>query len=311
VRHILILLSILLLLTFFLFSCERNKNVQTINFNRGEYVGEVEDGKPNGQGRITYKGEFKGHKYVGEWKDGLIYGKGTYTYSNGAKYVGEYKDGKKHGQGTLYYPSKGYKYEGEWKWGFRNGLGEETILLPDQSKKETVVFFKFIKFAGDVFYTKYVGGIKNGEPHGEGIGYIDGRNDYADNEIEGKIVGEWRDGKVWNAILSENLCKWDKPHLFRPRTLVEWEYGEMTKGFLLQRTGEKILGELCYQINESNLWNFIKRWCWYDEDDRGAWQSERRYFGEIDNGLPKGEGRFYEGDWPFPIDSYRDCLKDE
>ena len=86
---------------------------------------------------------------------------------------------------------------------------------------------------------------------------------------------------------------------------------ETKNRFTHPTSGEKILGELCYQINESNLWNFIKRWCWYDEDDRGAWQSRARYFGEIDNGLPKGEGRFYEGDWPFPIDSYRDCLKDE
>ena len=54
----------------------------------GKYVGEIEDGKPNGQG--TYN--FYGTKYEGEWKDGKYHGQGTLT-SLGTKYVGEWKDG--------------------------------------------------------------------------------------------------------------------------------------------------------------------------------------------------------------------------
>ena len=124
-------------------------------------------------------------------------------------------------------------------------------------------------------------------------------HDYLGKKLDVKVVGEWSDGKEWNAILTENLCKGHKPHLFKPRILVQWENGEMTKCFLFQRSGEKILGELCYQISKSNLWNFIKRWCWYDEHEWGAWyHSNRRYMGEIDNGLPTGEGEFYDGgDW--------------
>ena len=49
-----------------------------------------------------------------------------------------------------------------------------------------------------------------------------------------------------------------------------------------------------------------------DEHDWEAWRSGRRYLGEIDNGLPTGEGKFYEGDLPLPHDSYEEvCLKDE
>ena len=44
----------------------------------GEYVGEVEDGIPNGQG--------------------------THTWPDGKKYVGEWKEGKSHGQGILSLP---------------------------------------------------------------------------------------------------------------------------------------------------------------------------------------------------------------
>ena len=70
--------------------------------NHGKYVGEIENGKPNGTG------------YVGEYKNGKQHGQGTFTYPNGEKYVGEFKDGKEHGQGTLTFPDGG-KYVGEFK----------------------------------------------------------------------------------------------------------------------------------------------------------------------------------------------------
>jgi hypothetical protein len=79
----------------------------------GKYVGEIENGKPNGQGIETYP---SGSKYVGEWKDGVRNGQGTYTqyvsllYPDGRKYVGEYKNGKEW-NGTYYDNNgkKGYK----------------------------------------------------------------------------------------------------------------------------------------------------------------------------------------------------------
>ena len=86
--------------------------------NDGKYVGEIENGKPNGTGSITFP---DGQKYEGEWKDGKRNGQGTYTFRSGAKYVGEHKDGKKHGQGTYTY-TDGRKYVGEFKNGnFWNG----------------------------------------------------------------------------------------------------------------------------------------------------------------------------------------------
>jgi hypothetical protein len=43
-----------------------------------------------------------GREYVGEIKDGKYNGQGTYTFPDGKKYVGEFNDGKYHGQGTMY-----------------------------------------------------------------------------------------------------------------------------------------------------------------------------------------------------------------
>jgi len=83
------------------------------------YVGEIENGEPNGQGISTSP---DGHKYVGEFKNGKIHGQGTYTFEKGKyegfKYVGEWKDGTQQGQGTDSLPD-GSNYVGEWKDGER------------------------------------------------------------------------------------------------------------------------------------------------------------------------------------------------
>ena len=71
--------------------------------------------KENGElGYFENGDENKDRKYVGEIENGLPNGQGTYTRSDGKKCVGEYKDGKPNGQGT-YTSSNGEKYEGEWK----------------------------------------------------------------------------------------------------------------------------------------------------------------------------------------------------
>jgi len=90
-KHLLIILSIILLSSF-LTSCE----------------------KKNGPGTETYE---DGSSYVGVFKDDKPNGKGTYTYPDGDKYVGEFKDGEHHGQGTSYYKNGniiGKFVNGEW-----------------------------------------------------------------------------------------------------------------------------------------------------------------------------------------------------
>jgi len=156
VKHLLIILSILLLSSF-LTSCEKKEETlyrwETSSGyewkeigdkdNNPQYKGEVNreyiifgDGFPDGLGVMTspdvgmYVGEWKngkyngqgtftwsdGRKYVGEWKDGEMSGQGTKTWTNGDMYEGEFKDGKYDGQGT-YTWSDGRKYVGEWKDG--------------------------------------------------------------------------------------------------------------------------------------------------------------------------------------------------
>ena len=169
-KHLLIILSILLLSspvfgqeTGVLFlSLENGELVyyeEGDDDNEGKYVGEIKNGRPNGQGTFTF---LNGTKYVGEFKDGLENGQGTYTWTNGRKYVGEWKDGKTHGQGTMNFPN-GLKYEGEFKDGKGNGQG--TLTWSDGKK--------------------YVGEWKKGKPWNTRLYDKDGN-------ITKKVVnGEW------------------------------------------------------------------------------------------------------------------------
>ena len=55
----------------------------------GEYVGEIENRKPNGQGTHTYS---NGEKYVGEWKGGMPW-IGT-KYNKKGEILGKWTNGK-------------------------------------------------------------------------------------------------------------------------------------------------------------------------------------------------------------------------
>jgi len=138
VRHILIILISILLLSSFVTSCDKKEETlyrwetsSGIVWKRfGDkdthrvYKGEWKNGekwRPNGLGVMTYP---DGHKYVGEWKDGEPNGQGTFTSPNGMKYIGEFKDGESHGQGTFTF--NGIKYVGEFKNGKNHGQGTLT-----------------------------------------------------------------------------------------------------------------------------------------------------------------------------------------
>jgi len=103
VKHLLIILISILLLSSFLTSCDKNEETlyrwetsSGIVWKRfGDkdthrvYKGEWKNEKLNGLGVITFP---DGGKYEGEWKGGKKNGQGTFTYYDGDKYVGEFKD---------------------------------------------------------------------------------------------------------------------------------------------------------------------------------------------------------------------------
>ena len=63
-RRLIFLLNLILLISFFLTSCEKKKEYVNISFPDGRtYEGEWKMGNPNGQGKFTYP---KLGKYVGD-----------------------------------------------------------------------------------------------------------------------------------------------------------------------------------------------------------------------------------------------------
>ncbi len=178
---------------------------ETLQIGGGTYIGDVVDGRANGQGTLTwpngskYVGEFKdskhhgqgtytfpdGYKYVGEWKDGKQHGQGTYTTAGGNKYVGEKTDGKKHGQGTYTF-ADGRKYVGEWKDSKKHGQGTYTYADGQKYVGEWKDGYRHGK--GTYTYTsgnKYIGEFKNEKPW-EGVSYL----------ASGEIAATFSNGEV-------------------------------------------------------------------------------------------------------------------
>ena len=85
-------------------------------YTENKYEGEIENGKPHGDGIWTGCG---GATYVGQYVNGLREGDGTFTWSSkgpasGSVYEGEYKNNRRNGKGKRTY-GDGSILEGDWK----------------------------------------------------------------------------------------------------------------------------------------------------------------------------------------------------
>ena len=72
-------------------SINANDNFNMRNIG-SEYVGDINNGKRNGKGTLTY---VNGDKYVGDFVDGVFHGKGTVILKNGRKIKGKWLNGKR------------------------------------------------------------------------------------------------------------------------------------------------------------------------------------------------------------------------
>ena len=89
-------------------------------FPENKYEGEIENGKPHGNGTWTMG---NGAVYVGQWVNGCREGLGTFTWSkygpaSGQSYEGEHKDDRRHGKGKMIYAP-------DPKTGFEGSVDEE------------------------------------------------------------------------------------------------------------------------------------------------------------------------------------------
>lgn len=87
--------------------------------NQVYYVGEIEDGRANGNGVAILS---TGSRYIGRWRNNQKHGIGEFYWRDGAWYEGEYEDDFRSGQGTYHFPD-GAKYVGGWEDDLRSGNG--------------------------------------------------------------------------------------------------------------------------------------------------------------------------------------------
>ncbi|HSX69849.1 MAG TPA: C13 family peptidase, partial [Pseudomonas sp.] len=148
----------------------------------GRYLGEVVDGRLQGEGRIDYAngvyytGRFQdglfegpgewhgasGERYQGNFHLGLFHGQGEFVYSDGTRYQGGFKQGRMHGEGHL--QQGGMSYRGEFRDDRYHGLG--TLEWPDGSR--------------------YQGHFVRGEPQGKGLR----------SNAEGEFAGTFKNGML-------------------------------------------------------------------------------------------------------------------
>ena len=100
-----------------------SKQVKLTLPDGGEYVGQVKDGKPHGEGTVML-GCFneEGTRYTGQWQNGKKHGQGRLEW-NGGSLEGQWRNDRMHGQGTML--DHGFKYVGQWLNGEMHGQGRE------------------------------------------------------------------------------------------------------------------------------------------------------------------------------------------
>ncbi|MBP2654739.1 MAG: hypothetical protein H6Q73_2308 [Firmicutes bacterium] len=163
----------------------------------GIYKGEIKDGKPDGDGSITYndKSKFEGH-----FKDGKRQGKGKLIAADGKTvvYEGEWKDDKRNGKGKSYerYSDSDQtfiKYDGLWENDVKQGQGVAWIYKNGNEVKRYEGNFKNGRINdtdAKVFYAngdQYQGGMVNDHFSGQGT-YT-----YASGEVK---KGIWENDKL-------------------------------------------------------------------------------------------------------------------
>ena len=90
---------------------EEAPEVEAIEAEEGEYVGEVDAATPNGHGTLTTP---EGDVHMGQFVDGKLHGHGVYTAASGSQYVGMFENGKFNGHG-VFVSTGGDKYIGMFK----------------------------------------------------------------------------------------------------------------------------------------------------------------------------------------------------
>jgi len=187
---------------------------------QGVYVGEMEFGLVEGDGKFTWNNE---DYYVGDFYYNEIEGKGEFVFAEGGNYKGDFQEGNREGTGEFKW-SNGSIYTGDWS--NDKITGEGTLLFTNGDKIEG--FFNKGKFISGVYTTKsasaeyrivledgkvsnvnitfdngvvYNGGYKKNAFNGDGTLIYENGDEYEGEFVDGKKEGfgtyTWKDGSYY------------------------------------------------------------------------------------------------------------------
>ena len=172
-----------------------------LTIKKGEYIGYVKNGVPNGNGVIRYN---NGNVWEGNWVNGKPFKGDGFIYYTNAKYEGHIDNSMRNGQGK-YTGDNNLTYNGSWVNDKRDGTGK--CEFEDGSIYEGDWKDDIINGQGKMTYkdgSNYEGGWYGDKKHGEGkMTYKDGSNYeggwYGDKKHgEGKLTDA--DGKCISGI---------------------------------------------------------------------------------------------------------------
>ena len=92
---------------------EPTSGIDTIEYARGTYSGELQGGEPEGDGILEMH---NGDVYSGEFRAGFFNGASLYIWADGSRYSGSFSNGLINGEGT-YTPVDGPAVSGVWEEG--------------------------------------------------------------------------------------------------------------------------------------------------------------------------------------------------
>lgn len=162
-----------------------------LQLNEGRYLGEIIDGKPNGQGILYFKtNDAEGRiKYEGQWKQGVMKGSGILTLNN-AKYEGEMDNNLPNGYG-IYWRNDGSRIEGTFNNGILNG--------------HAIVYTNGMKIEGNMI---------NGEMNGDFISYFNNGD-----IMTGKMINDQIDGMI---VIKAKNGKVSRAHFVKGKQVTDW-----------------------------------------------------------------------------------------
>ena len=235
------------------------------SFPEGIYVGELQNGKPHGMGKMVFRDTWS--FYNGEWKDGLYHGVGNLILKYNEKrdiYEGEWQNGMKHGKGKLIhigtiYPEnavgwvsgKCYIYNGDWRRDQKHGIGkivkysdanEHPIETVYEGEWEDNIFHgkgKFLNYRGDIYTGDFLKGERNG--FGKIIYYNDEETEWYE--------GTWRDDAEYGKgkKMFKNGDFYEGQYYNFDEVFMD-DYGHRYKGKKIFANGDIYVGDFYYHI---------------------------------------------------------------